>query len=77
MREDYVYIPMKWEKPDSWQLRYDIVRRYYEEHGDIKISQAVVIDSVWIGKWLSEQRKKKEKLSPNQIRFLDELGMKW
>ncbi len=70
-------IGMIWQKADPWQLRYEIARRYYEEHGNIKISQAVVIDGIWIGKWLSEQRKKKEKLSLGQIKLLEGIGVKW
>jgi len=70
-------IGMIWEKPDSWQLRYSIARRYYEAHGDINIPQTVVVDGVWIGKWLREQRKKKEKLKPEQVMLLEEIGMQW
>lgn len=70
-------IGMIWEKPNSWQLRYDIARQYYEEHGNINISQSTVIDGVWIGKWLSEQRKKKEKLSKDQIMLLEQINMRW
>lgn len=70
-------IGMVWQKADPWLMRYDIVKRYYEEKGNINISQAVVIDGIWIGKWLSEQRKKKEKLSLEQKKALEELNMKW
>ncbi len=68
---------MIWVKPDSWQVRYNIVRRYSMEHGDINISQNEVINGIWIGKWLAEQRKKKENLPPEQIELLDAIGMRW
>ena len=70
-------IGMVWEKPNSWQARYSIASRYYQEHGDINISQNVVIDGIWIGKWLAEQRKKKEQLPQEQVQLLDAIGMRW
>lgn len=70
-------IGMIWQKPNSWQLRYDIACQYYSEKGNLNIPQTVVVDGVWIGKWVSEQRKKKDKLSQEQIRMLDAIGMRW
>lgn len=70
-------IGMMWEKPRSWERRLDAVRHYYEEHGHINISTEFVVDGFWVGRWLREQRKKKDKLSPEQIRLLDEMGMQW
>ena len=70
-------IGMVWEKPNSWQARYSIASRYSQEHGDINISQNVVIDGIWIGKWLAEQRKKKEQLPQEQVQLLDAIGMRW
>ena len=49
-------IDMIWEKPDSWEVRYELAKRYYEEHGDLKMPGDYVIGGVWLNKWLSEQR---------------------
>lgn len=70
-------LQMIWKKPDSWMVRYEVVKKYLDEHGGNSISQAVVVNGIWIGKWLGEQRKKKEKLSPEQIRLLEGIGVQW
>lgn len=46
---------MVWTLPDPWEQKYQLVRRYYEEHGDVAIPANYVSDGVWIARWLSEQ----------------------
>lgn len=50
-------IGMVWNLPDSWLVRYNLVKKYYEEHGNIYINQTVIIEGVWLGKWISVQKK--------------------
>lgn len=50
-------IGMVWNLPDSWMFRYNILKKYYEDNGNITINQSVVIDGVWIGKWIAVQKK--------------------
>ena len=75
-------IGMNWN-PDNWEHRFDLVRQYYEEHGNINISQKEVIQGIWLGKWIVSQKKamKEGKLSQEQIDMLktlpmDEIGRK-
>lgn len=46
---------MVWEKADPWEQKFQLVKRYYDEHGDINIPGDYVSDNVWIARWLSEQ----------------------
>ncbi len=79
-------IGMRWAS-DSWEVRFRLAERYYQEHGDLKVSQAYVTEaegqSVWLGKWLAGQRKKhnspggKHDLTEEQARRLEEIGMEW
>ena len=66
-----------WSKGDPWEERFILTKRYYDEHGDINMSQQYVVNNIWLGKWVYEQRKNKAKLSPEQIRRLESIGMDW
>lgn len=69
-------IGMKWN-PDNWESRFNLVKQYYEEHGNIKISQKEVIQGVWLGKWIVSQKKAMQegKLTNEQIEMLKTLPM--
>lgn len=69
-------VGMNWNL-DNWESRFDLVKQYYEEHGNINISQKEVIQGVWIGKWIVSQKKSMEsgKLTNEQIEMLKTLPM--
>lgn len=76
-------IGMIWSKPDPWEVRYELCRVYYAEHGDLLIPPDYVADGMWLGKWLDEQRqirlgKRGNKcLTDEQIGKLNAIGMCW
>lgn len=76
-------IGMIWKKPDPWEFRYALARKYYEEHGDLNIPPDLKMDGVWMYKWLSEQRqiyignRGEKRLTQDQIERLETLGMRW
>ncbi|MBS5592673.1 MAG: Helicase associated domain protein [Catenibacterium sp.] len=67
-------IGMNWN-PDNWESRFNLVRQYYEEHGNINISQKEIIQGVWLGKWIVSQKKAMQegKLTHEQIEMLKTL----
>ncbi len=69
-------IGMNWN-PDNWESRFNLVRQYYEEHGNINISQKEVIQGIWLGKWIVSQKKAMQegKLTHEQIEMLKILPM--
>ena len=69
-------IGMNWN-PDNWESRFNLVRQYYEEHGNINISQKEIIQGVWLGKWIVSQKKAMQegKLTHEQIEMLKTLPM--
>ena len=69
-------VGMNWN-PDNWESRFKLVKQYYEEHGNINISQKEVIQGVWLGKWIISQKKAMEegKLTNEQIEMLKSLPM--
>lgn len=69
-------VGMNWN-PDNWESRFNLVKQYYEEHGNINISQKEVIHGIWLGKWIVSQKKSMEsgKLTNEQIEMLKTLPM--
>ena len=69
-------IGMNWNR-DNWERRFNLVKQYYEEHGNINISQKEVIQGVWLGKWIVSQKKamKEGRLTNEQLEMLKTLPM--
>ncbi len=64
----------------AWEKRYESVKQYYEEHGDINIPRDTSLsDGKKIGNWFAMQRKyrREGKLTQRQIQLLDALGFVW
>lgn len=76
-------IAVIWGKPNSWEYRYDLSKEYYLRHGNLNIPQGYIVEGIWLGNWLAEQRKIKKgvypdkKLTTEQIEALDTIGMDW
>ena len=68
---------MDWHTEDSWTVRYNLLKNYYEQNGNTDISQDFVVNGIWLGKWLYQQKKDKTKLSKEQVKLLDELNIGW
>ena len=48
---------MVWEKYDPWQERYELAKKYQEEHGDLNVPLNYKSeDGIWLGSWLYRQR---------------------
>lgn len=81
--ERFNRVHMIWEKTDPWKKRFTLAERYYEEHGNLDMPTDYVMDGIWIGQWLKEQRQikrgqiKNKQLSEEQIRKLESIGMFW
>lgn len=69
-------VGMNWN-PDNWESRFNLVKQYYEEHGNINISQKEVIQGIWLGKWIVSQKKAMQegKLTHEQVEMLKKLPM--
>lgn len=83
-REKLDALGMVWERPeDSWEVRYALVKAYYDEHGNLNIPPQYKADGIWIAKWLNEQRqvyighRAGKTLTEDQISRLESIGMTW
>lgn len=72
-------IGMVWEKENSWDTRFKLAKAYFEKNGNLDMSTNYVTDGVWLGKWISEQRKahKNGKLPAEQMHLLESLNIDW
>ncbi len=74
---------MIWVKPDSWEVRYQLAKQYYEENGHLNIPPQYTAEGMWISKWVNEQRqvyignRGKKCLSDEQVKRLEDIGMIW
>ncbi|MBR1751026.1 MAG: Helicase associated domain protein, partial [Ruminococcus sp.] len=63
-----------------WQLNYEELKLFYEEHGHIDVPYGYLTsDGKNLKVWVNRQRTARNngKLSDEQIQLLDELGMEW
>ncbi len=51
-------IGMVWESGDPWERRYALAKEYYKGHGNLQIPSGYVVDGVWLGRWVREQKSK-------------------
>lgn len=66
----------------SWDIYYNELEKYYQEHGNIDICQSYEINGLKLGRWLNNQRQVYKgnatgKLSQEKIDKLNKLGMNW
>ncbi len=74
-------IGMVWERNDPWERRFEMAKKYYEEHGNLRMAADYVVDGVWLGRWVREQKVRwkaesgKKTLTQNQKEKLALIGM--
>ena len=63
----------------SWDYMYEEAKKYYEQNGNLDMSTNYVTNGIWLGKWLSVQKKKYKagKLSAEYVRQLETLNIDW
>ena len=76
-------IGMIWEKSDPWEVRFALAKKYFEEHGNLDMPTVYNADGMCISKWVNEQkhiyhgRREGKKLTDEQVKKLESIGMKW
>ncbi len=71
---------MVWVLPDPWMQKFSLIERFYREHGNTKIPSDLVVEGVWLARWLSEQKcrldaKSRKRLTTDQIALLATVGI--
>ncbi len=70
---------MKKTRNDLWNEKYKIAKKYYKEHGNLKVPVNYKVENFLLGDWIFRQRKlkKENKLSKEKIDKLNSIGMIW
>ena len=71
-------IGMIWEGNYSWERKFQLAKRYYQEHGNLEMPGDYVIEGVWLARWLWEQKRKMQNkiISENEIQIQDNVKNK-
>ena len=86
-------IGMIWDLQDvainlNWMEKYKYAKKYYEEHGDLKVVQNYIMDEFNLGNWIRNQRRAYKNrvlgkrnnslpLTDKQVELLENIGMIW
>ncbi len=78
------------DKKELWLEKYNLAKIYYEHHGNLEIPQTFKTvngyeydeNGITLGVWINNQRnaykvKGTNKITEDQIKLLEEIGMKW
>lgn len=72
-----------WSKRENkWMRNYELLKKYYLEHGDTLIPDNYIVDGVNLSSWVTTQRKAYNKtgkviITNEQIDLLNEINMVW
>ena len=68
----------------QWNMKFELAKEYYEEHGNLNIPVAYCVNGVRLGRWISNIRGNRRKpkssglvLDEERIRQMDSIGMDW
>lgn len=86
-RKRLTAIGMDWGLLDPWEQKFRLAQAYYEEHQSLDMPGDMVVEGVWLARWLNEQKarldgrptgkdKKVKSLNAQQVQKLESLGMK-
>ena len=73
-------IGMIWEFEDTWEQKFELAKKYYEENGNLDIPAAYVTeDGMALGAWLRgvKNQYKSGILSAERIEKLESIGVEW
>lgn len=78
-------IGMRWEsyKDLSWKRYYTAAKKYYAEHGNLKVPVSYIINGLYLGSWISNLRTYRKNggqssfISEERMKALNDIGMIW
>ncbi len=73
-------ITEEWLAPQKtpFEKGYSVAKAYFDEFGNLDVSTGYQHKSgFWLGSWIDKVRKKRNELTEEQIKLLDEIGFVW
>ncbi|EPH41474.1 Helicase associated domain protein [Streptomyces aurantiacus] len=78
---DITAAPAKRSRAEMWAHNLTAARQYHRREGHLEVprshTEQVAGQSVRLGAWISQQRAKADKLTPERVEDLSALGMRW
>jgi len=62
---------------EAWELNFAALEKFKQREGHCRVTEKHQEDGLSLGNWISNKRLKKDKLSPDQVQRLSELGFNW
>jgi superfamily II DNA or RNA helicase len=62
---------------EQWEEAFALLQKFHEREGHCRIPYNLSVDGFKLGAWISKQRQKKSKMSPDRIAKLMSLGFEW
>ncbi len=69
----FIFDPML----EDWNKGYKTLCKFQSKEGHCLVGSSIKQDGYYLGQWVSTQRKRKNKLTLEQIKRLDDLGFVW
>ena len=61
----------------NWEKAFECLRMYKNRVGDCRVPVPYIDSGIKLGRWVNSQRRRKEKLSEEQRKQLDQIGFEW
>ena len=62
---------------EQWEKTFAILQNFKKKEGHCLVGRPVVVEGIKLGQWVNGQRRRKNSLSPLQIKRLDSIGFSW
>jgi hypothetical protein len=62
---------------DRWEQAFVALQRFHKQEGHCRVAQTFQVNGLRLGTWVSNLRKIKDRLTPEQIKRLNSLGFIW
>ena len=62
---------------DRWEDGFTILNSFHRREGHCKVIDGLVVDGFKLGTWVSTQRRRKDRISPDKVARLDSIGFIW
>ena len=62
---------------DRWEQAFAALQRFHKQEGHCRVVQTFQVNGLRLGTWVSNLRKIKDSLTPNQVSRLNSIGFSW
>ena len=64
-------------RADLWEQKFTALQKFYNREGHCRVAQIHKEDELALGAWVSNQRTRRDRLTPDRLKRLNALGFVW